>query len=577
MRVLDQARIRDLAARDPRWNEAVLNVEPAGAGLSILRDVYAQPLMILMAIVTLLLLLACTNIASLLLARGSARRREMAVRVALGAGRWRIVRQGLTEALLLSSFGTLLGIFVAYWGVQALLAVLQSGPVGALLMPVALQVSVEPDGRVLFFTAGVALLTGVLFGVAPIVDTMAFSPAASLSEARIAGETRSRRVFGKSLVVAQVAFSLVLLSAAGLFIRHVANLRNADLGFEPDSVLLVTLNPRGSGFGRAALSSRYRDLLGHLEAIPGVHSATIAGATPIEGAAASAFVDVTGFQERPGERRRSMLNWVGPRYFETFGTPVVAGREFQFEDAERPGVAIVNQATVRHYLADRNPIGQRVTVEHLGAYEIVGVVADAKYTTLREPAPRTVYLNAFQQGRIVSQFALRTDVAPTVIVPDVRRLVRDRLNAVSIANVTTLTEQVDRSIVTERVLAWLSGWFGAVGALLAAIGLYGLLAYTVARRRHEIGVRMSLGATPGAILGMVVKGAAGLVAFGLALGIPVAWWSQRVAASVLGDLPAASLPVGLASGALIIVALLAAWLPARRASYIGPVEALRHE
>ena len=339
-------------------------------------------------------------------------------------------------------------------------------------------------------------MTGVLFGLAPAWNAFASAPASSLREIGGAGDTRSRRLFGKSLIVAQVALSVVLLSAAGLFVGHLSNLRNLDLGFDRHSVLLVTLNPQGSGYNRIQLSRLYRDLLQRLQAIPGVRSASLSGATPIEGAAASRFASVEGFQEKPEDRRYLMLNGVGPKYFETLGTPLIAGRDFQFEDAGRPRVTIVNQAMARHYFGGGSPIGKHVTFDGDDMpYEIVGIVGDAKYLDLHEAAPRTVYLNAFQDGFINSQFSLRTDVPPTAIAGEVRRAVSDVLKTVRVAKVTTLAEQVDASIVPERLIALLAGFFGVLGASLAAIGLYGLLAYTVARRTNEIGIRMSLGAT----------------------------------------------------------------------------------
>ena len=282
-----------------------IELAPAGAGFSALRDQFAKPLLVLMAVVGLLLLIACTNVAGLLLARGAARQREMAVRVALGAGRLRLVRQVLTESLLLAAAGGLLGVFLAYFGADALVRIMTSGR--PMIGFERFDIRVQPDVQVLLFTAGVALMTGVLFGLAPAWNAFASAPASSLREIGGAGDTRSRRLFGKSLIVAQVALSVVLLSAAGLFVGHLSNLRNLDLGFDRHSVLLVTLNPQGSGYNRVQLSLLYRDLLQRLQAIPGVRSASLSGATPIEGAAASRFANVEGFQEKPEDRRYLML------------------------------------------------------------------------------------------------------------------------------------------------------------------------------------------------------------------------------------------------------------------------------
>jgi putative ABC transport system permease protein len=361
-----------------------------------------------------------------------------------------------------------------------------------------------------------------------------------------------------------------------------------NLGFQRDSVLLVTLDPSGSGYTPDRLAGLYQELLERLQGIPGVRSATLSGVTPIEGAGASRFGYVEGSQEPPGERRRFALNWIGPKYFATLGTPWIAGRDFRFEDAARPRVAIVNQAMARHYFGGENPLGRHVTFDGDDKpYEIVGVAADAKYLNLYEAPPRMVYMNAFQEGRIASQFALRTSVAPAAITGDVRRAVSDVLKTVRVAKVTTMDDQVNASIIPERLIATLSGFFGGLGALLAAIGLYGLLAYSVARRTSEIGVRMALGATEGDVTRMVLTSALGLVCAGLVVGTPLAVWSRHFAAAVIenpwveiarrDDLLAvdAALPIAFAAITIIAVALLAAYIPARRAARVNPIDALR--
>ena len=330
----------------------------------------------------------------------------------------------------------------------------------------------------------------------------------------------------------------------------------------------MTLDPRGSGYQREQLAELYRELLVRLEAIPGVRSATLSGVTPLSGAGASCFLTVEGFQESPEDRRYVQRNWVAPKYFETFGTPLAAGRDFRFLDQGNSRVAIINQAMARYYFADRNPIGKHVTFDgDESSYEIVGVAGDAKYYDLRETPPRTIYLSSFQQGGIVGyNFALRTSVDPRAVSGDVRATVRDVLKTVSVANVTTMAEQMDGVIVPERLVALLSGLFGGLGLLLAAIGLYGLLAYTVARRVHEIGVRMALGATRGDVSRRVLTDALGMVSAGLLIGVPITIWGKAFAASMIAGLPLDSpAPIAFGGATMIAVALLVAYLPARRA------------
>jgi len=583
--VINRDRNEEIARRgDARWRQVTIDAVPSSAGMSRLTFVYARPLFALMAIVGLLLLLACTSVATLLLARGAARQREMTVRVALGAGRLRLVRQVLTESLLLAGAGCLLGIVLAYFGADALMRVVTSGRMPGMSSHIEIQPQI--DLRVLLFTVGVSLATGVLFGLAPALSAWHPAAAASLRATGAAPDTPSRQFIGKGLVIAQVALSIVLLAAAGLFVRHMLTLRNVGLGFQRESVLLVSLDPAGSGYQENQLAPIYRHLLERLAAIPGVRSATLSAVTPVSGAGASRFIEVPGFSEKAGDRRRVRLNWTAPKYFETLGTPLLAGRDFTFEDQGRSPVAIVSQSMARYYFGDRSPIGQLFTFErqdNRGAardqpYQIVGVVGDTKYLNLQEPIGRMVYLNAFQEPGVRQQFSLRTNVRPEAVAGDVRRMVREVLPTVTVARVTTMTDQVDASMVPERLIAMLSGFFGALGALLAAIGLYGLLAYTVARRTSEIGIRMALGATPRDVLAMVHKSALAMAGAGAAVGVPLAFAAERIAVTFVDNLSAGpTMPIALAAAAAIVVALVAAFIPARRASRVNPIEALRQE
>jgi predicted permease len=575
---LHQSRIEQIArtSNDPRWLEADIELASAAAGLSHLRDRFATPLQVLMLAVGVLLLLACTNVASMLLARAEARRHEMAVRVSLGAARWRLARQVLIESALLAGVSAAIGAAFAASAARTLVRLLMSGrlPPG---WPPQLDLPLGPDWRIWLFTAAAGCITALLFGLAPAWRAFSSPPISSLRET--APATRGiRRGAGDFLVAAQIALSIVLVTAALLLAGHLSRLRNDDLGFTRQGVLLVTLNPQGSRMDRTQLTNAYRLLLDRLHGLPGVRSATLSAVTPIAGGAASRFVNVDGHQEAPERRSRVSLNWVAPRYFETFGTPFVSGRDFSFDDASRPGVAIVNQALVRHYFPGVNPIGRRLTLERESQpFEIVGVVADAKYSDLHEPAPRTVYLNAFQGRGGFSEFALRTSLPPASLTASVRTVMADVLPNVPISKVTTLDDQVNASIVIERLMAMLSTFFAAAGAVLAALGLYGLLAYTVTRRTGEIGLRLALGATGRDVMRMVLRSALGLACVGLAAGLPLAWWASRVGARLIPDLGVRPMgSIALAATVLLLVALLAAYLPARRASRVQPSEALRH-
>ena len=587
MSVLFQFTLDEMSkgSKNPLMRKIKLEIVPAGAGLAFLRDQFAQPLLVLMVLVGLLLLIACTSIATLLLARAAAREREMALRVSLGAGRMRLLRQVMTESLLLSGAGSLLGVLVAYFGARALVRILLSGrPIVGL--PPHFTFEVRPDAHVLLFTLAAALLTGVLFGLVPALRAVTSAPASMLQGAVRPTQARATRFFGKGLVAAQVALSVVVLSLAGVFTRHLSDLRN-QLGFERDHLLLVSLDTAHAGYSAAQLSLLYQELLGRLDALPGVRSATIGSPTPISGAGASSFVNVEGYQQKPEDRRYVALSWIAPKYFQTLGTPLLAGRDFTFQDEGGERVAIINQAVARYYFAAANPIGKHLTIEkdwkNIGGpdkpYEIVGVVGDAKYDDAHGAPPRTLYLTAFGDGRMdASDFILRTSIPPEAVTGEVRRSVAEILKGVAVRHATTMSEQVDAAIVPERLIAMLSGSFGTLGLILAAIGLYGLLAYTAARRTKEIGVRMALGATRGTVTWMVLRDALGMVSAGLLVGIPVALWSRKFAGSLIEGLPPSSvLPISVAALGVIAVAFMASYIPARRATKVDPMEALRYE
>jgi predicted permease len=571
---------RAASSKDPLVWQLSVQVERAGNGLATVRDRYGKPLAILMTVVSLLLLLACVNIASMLLARAAGREREMAVRTSLGASGSRLLRQVLTESLILSAAGTLLGTVVAYFGTSALLRILVTGREHERVY-----LRVQPDLHMLLFAAGITVLAGIVFGAAPAWSACRTVPALAMRQTGSVGETRVRRLFGKSLIAAQVSLSVLLLSSAALFIANLTNLEHKDLGFRRDHVLLVTLDPSSSGYSGERLSRAYQEVLSRLERLPALRSASLSGATPLQGAGSSGFATVEGYQERPEDRRWISIAYVAPRYFETLGTPLLAGRGFNFEDRTQPNVAIINQTFARYYFAGRNPIGKHVSLDHVTGvreprtYEIVGVAGDANFYEIREAAKRAIYLPAFRSAFVAGQtFLIRTNIDPEAIAGDVRRTIRDVVPSVPVARIITLADQIDASILPERLIATLSGFFAALGALLAGIGLYGLLAYTVARRTNEIGIRVALGATPGDVTWLVLKDALLTVMAGLLLGVPIAIWGRSLAATLIQDLPIHSgAPFALATLAIIAVALLASYVPARRATRVDPLEAVRHE
>ena len=558
-----------------------LRIEPAGNGVSTpLTQMLSTPLTVLMTTVGLLLLLACANLAGLLLARGASRQHEMAVRVCLGAGRSRLLRQTLTESLLLSLIGGAVGIFLAYFADLALVRVFKSGRLIAAA-PMHFETLTNPDAHVLLFTLAIALLTGLLCGAVPAMSASNAGPASALQQPSRIGEPKSRRLFGKSLVASQVALSLMLVSSAGLFVGYLSHLQNLNLGFERDRLLLATLDFAQSNYNAAQFSRLSQALVMRLDGIPGVSSATFSGVSPMEGPGPKAFVFTEG---HPEKRAQAFINYVAPDYFETYGTPFLAGRDFSAHDQARSPVAIINETAARDCFGNENPIGRQITMSHITwvkgerTYEVVGLVDDAKYSDVQQPAPPTIYPDLLQQDFTASELAIRTRIDAGGVAATVRQTEAAVFTGVPIVRIRTMNEQIDSTIVPQRLIAMLSAGFGALGALLAAIGLYGLLAYTVARRTHEIGVRMALGAAGTDVMRMVLRDALWMICAGFAVGAPLAFWGKRIAASLIPGLPVASpLPIVVAAAIMIAVGLIAAYLPVRRAMRVDPMVALRYE
>jgi predicted permease len=550
---------------------------PAGNGLAELREQFSEPLHILMAIVGLVLLIACANVANLLLARAAARQKEIAIRLALGAGRLRLIRQLLTESVLLAVLGGLLGLLFAHRGADYLVSFIPQN--GA---PITLHFS--PDLRVLGFTVALSLLTGILFGLAPALRATGLDLNPVLKDdARGFGGGRSRLRLGRLLVVAQVAISLVLLIGAGLFVRSLQKLRGIDTGFDRNNILLFTINAYGTDYRDARLATLYRDLLERVSFIPGVRSASLSGYSPLSGSSQGRRIAVPGFAHQSEEDWSIGVNWVGPNYFETMGISLVAGRAFSTVDNERaPRVVVISESVARYYFPNVNPLGRRITVSQPpegGECEVVGVVKDAKFQSLRGENRRLVYLSHLQgpPWKLMT-FALRTEGNPSGLIAAARNEVRAVGKDIPITEVKTLAAQIDETLAQERLVATLAGFFGLLALLLSCLGLYGIMAYAVARRTREIGIRMALGAQPGNVLWQVMRETLALVLIGVVTGLPAAMTAARLIPIPLFELTASDpLTIAMATALLIAVAGPAGYLPARRAARVDPLVALRSE
>jgi predicted permease len=555
-----------------------VELQAAGNGFSQLRGTYVSPLYVLMGLVGLVLLIACANVANLLLARGAARQREFAIRLAAGAGRGRVIRQLLTESALLATVAALGGVVLASWGTQLLVRFISSSQDPVLL-------DLRPDWRVLVFTIGVTVLTALLFGLAPALRAVRMDVAASLKEQGRAssgtGGTRLRR----GLVIVQVALSMLLAVGAGLFINSLRQILAVDAGFNATNVLLVRAEAVDAGYRGPRTAEFFSQVLDQVNELPSVQSAAMSWVPPVSlGVANGGDIAVEGIVPRAGANRVAFSNFVSPRYFETVGQQLVLGRAFTERDRQgAPNVAIVNESLAHSFFGNENPVGRKIDPKGGSKFdcEIVGVVRDASYMDVKDQ-PRRVFYVPYAQGpafleRENMTLEVRSAVDAALLAREVRQVMAQFDKSV-LVETETLQSHVDGSLTRDRLLALLSGLLGTLSLLLVAVGLYGVMAYSVTRRTAEIGIRMALGARPAAVLSMVLREGFVLVLIGVVIGVVSALASSRVIASLLFGVTAQDTVafVG-AAGVMAVAALLATILPARRAARIDPMVALRYE
>ena len=557
-----------------RFMTGRLRVEKAAMGYSSLRNDFSTALVVLMAMVGLVLLIACANVANLLIARGFMRQREIAVRLSLGATRGQLIRQLLTESVLLSFIGGGFGILLSMALTRALIALIPSD------QPLLIQPT--PDLRILLFTFTLTLVTGVVFGLLPALRASKPDQWATLKDTvgAIAGSGGSLYL-RKGLVAAQVALSFLLLFGAGLFVRSLQNLQTTDTGIELDNLITFQLNPALSGYENQQGDNFYRELLDRLGSSPGVTSVATAAVSILAGNEWDSSTSVEGHQAKDGEDMQAYMNALSPGYFKTMGIPIIEGRDFTRADAkENPSVAIVNQKFARHFFGEKSAIGRRIgrgTGPNTKLdVEIIGVVADSLYEGPREGVRRQVFWPNWGRGGVT--FYMRTTDASSAAYNMVRSEVK-RLDAgMPVYEMKTLQGQLDETLLSDRLIAMLSAGFGMLATLLASIGLYGVMAFIVARRRKELGIRLALGAEPGGLIWLIMKEVLVLLVIGLAVGIPSAIALGRYVSSQLYGIQPGDPGLAVSTVVLLsVVSLAAGMIPARRASRIDPILALRYE
>ncbi|MGE0460169.1 MAG: ABC transporter permease [Vicinamibacterales bacterium] len=556
-----------------------LVLSPAATGMSFLRVRYSEALFVLLGIVGLVLMTACANMANLLLAQSMARRRELAVRLSLGAGRLQLARQLLVESLMLSMLGAVLGLGLAAWGSRGLVAMLST-------RTNALALDLSMDWRVFGFTAAIGILTGLFFGVVPAVRSTRLAPADALrdhSRGIVSGGGRLN--MGHGLVALQVALSFVLVFGSILFVRTFVALTTQPMGFNADRVLIAGIDLQRTGTAPGSRAQVYTLLREAVAAVPGIVAASGSAITPVSNSTWNQRIRVPGYEGTECDRL-SMFNSVMPDYFRALGTPILAGRDVSETDvAGRPTVALVNEAFAKKFLSGRNPVGRTFVIEQFGAsrtdteVHIIGLVANAKYRSLREAAEPTTYVPMAQHDSLFGamSMSIRTPGPPMAAREEVLAAIGS-VNRDIVVSFKTLAEDLGAAAIQERLLASLSAFFGGLALLLAALGLYGVMSYSVSRRRNEIGIRVALGAEPSRVIAMVLGHVARIALVGLSAGAVAAVGTGRFVNALLFNLATGDQAmIAVTTMALALVTGVAGYLPARRAARIDPMTALREE
>ena len=575
--------ILELEAKDLNFSQRIreqfekrhLSLLPGGKGISAASGQVSAAMAVLMGMVGLLLLIACANVANLLIARATARQREISIRLAMGASRFRLIRQLLVESLLLALGGGLLGLLVAEWTGEALLKFLPSDPS-------MMGISGQPDGRVLLFALALSVLTGVLFGIIPSLQATKGELASTLKDqaSGVVGGGLGHLRLRKSLVVTQVAFSLMLLIGAGLFARSLYNVKNIDAGFHTDHLISFAVQPSLNGYSQERMRGLFERLQENIGRLPGIRAAAMSEVGLLSGDNESTSIEIQGYRAKEDEDMNVFQDKIGPGFFATLGMPLLAGRDFTNADGPKaPLAVIVNERFARHFFGDENPIGRRIQFRReKDSLEIVGVVRDGKIVELREKPLRCVYLPYAQSRVQYMTFYARTTQEPSVAAHMLREEVRRQDPNLPIFNVKTMEGQIDESLFMDRLVAALSASFGALATLLAAVGLYGVMAYMVVRRTREIGIRMALGADRREVLRLVMKEVVLLAAVGIGIAVLASLAMGRLIQSQLLDVSARDPWVmAAATLALAVVALMAGFIPALRATRVDPLTALRYE